>query len=89
MGSHYIDGKGVKKNFKKAIYWFQKAAKHGDAKAQYNLGVLYEKGDGVSKNLRKAVKWYLKAAEQAHQEAQANRALYPEVVVVKLMQASL
>ena len=56
----------------KAIYWFQKAAKSGNAKAQYNLGLLYEKGDGVSKNLRKAVKWYHRAAEQDHQKAQAN-----------------
>jgi TPR repeat protein len=37
-------------------------AKKGNADAQNNLGVLYEKGLGVPPDLTKARDWYLKAA---------------------------
>jgi TPR repeat protein len=29
---------------KQAVYWYQKAADQGQAKAQYNLGVMYANG---------------------------------------------
>ena len=62
----------LKKNLKKAVEWWTKAAEQGDATAQYNLGVCYENGDGVEKDSQKAVKWYKKAAEQGHADAQCN-----------------
>ena len=42
------------------------AARHGDAKAQYNLGILYDEGIGVAKNRRWAALWMQKAAAQGH-----------------------
>ena len=50
-------------------------AKNGLAKAQYNLGVMYEKGQGVEKNLKKAKKWFQFAAEQGLAKAQYNLGL--------------
>ncbi len=50
-------------------------AKKGFAKAQYNLGVMYEKGNGVEKNLKKAKKWFQFAAEQGLSRAQYNLGL--------------
>ena len=50
-------------------------AKNGFAKAQYNLGVMYEKGKGVEKNLKKARKWFQFAAEQGLAKAQYNLGL--------------
>ena len=50
-------------------------AKKGFAKAQYNLGVMYEKGKGVEKNLNKAKKWFQFAAEQGLAKAQYNLGL--------------
>ena len=47
-------------------------AEQGDAEAQYNLGVMYERGEGVPQNDRQAVFWYRKAAEQGDAEAQYN-----------------
>ena len=47
-------------------------AEKGDAKAQYNLGVIYYYGQGVSEDGKEAVKWYRKAAEQGHAEAQLS-----------------
>jgi len=49
---------------------YLKAAEQGDAQAQYNLGVAYDKGIGVESDQKEAVKWYRKAAEQGHAQAQ-------------------
>jgi uncharacterized protein len=48
-------------------------AMKGDARAQFNLGVMYANGiGGVAKDDREAVFWWLKAAEQGHAKAQAT-----------------
>ncbi len=48
------------------------AAAQGDARAQYNLGVMYDKGQGVRQDYAEAVKWYRMAAEQGNANAQNN-----------------
>ncbi len=48
------------------------AAGQGDAQAQNNLGVLYERGHGVTQDYSEAVKWYRKAAGQGLANAQNN-----------------
>jgi TPR repeat protein len=40
----------VLKDYKQAVYWYQKAADQGDAKAQSNLGIMYAFGKGVLKD---------------------------------------
>ena len=50
----------------------EKKAKQGDAKAQFNLGVLYRNGKGVEQNHAEAAKWYLLAAKQGHAKARVN-----------------
>ena len=47
-------------------------AEQGNAKAQHNLGVMYEIGEGVPQDFAEAVKWYRKAAEQGVADAQFN-----------------
>ena len=47
-------------------------AKQGNAKAQSNLGVMYNKGQGVTQDYAEAAKWYRKAAEQGYADAQYN-----------------
>ena len=47
-------------------------AEQGNASAQSNLGLMYEKGYGVVQNYKTAVKWYTLAAEQGHAKAQSN-----------------
>ena len=49
---------------------FRKAAKQGDARAQYGLGLCYARGKGVPQDMKKAVKWFRKAAEQGNAVAQ-------------------
>ena len=49
---------------------YQRAANQGNASAQYNLGMMYEKGQGVIQNYVKAAKFYQKAANQGDTSAQ-------------------
>jgi TPR repeat protein len=47
-------------------------AEQGDIRAQYNIGVLYDRGLGVPQNFAEATRWYRIAAERGHVDAQAN-----------------
>lgn len=47
-------------------------AEQGNANAQYNLGVMYDKGYGVERDYAKARKWYKKAAAQNYAKAEHN-----------------
>ena len=38
-----------KEDYEQAFYWYKKAAEQGDADAQNNLGIMYERGYGVKK----------------------------------------
>ena len=55
-----------------ALREFRLLAKQGDDRAQYNLGIMYDKGAGVPQDYAEAVKWYRKAAEQGNARAQNN-----------------
>jgi len=46
-GDSYYFGQGVAQNYAEAVKWYRFAADQGGAKAQYNLGVMYENGQGV------------------------------------------
>ncbi len=56
--------------YREAVKWYRKAAEQGYAKAQYNLGSMYDMGLGVPQDYEEAVKWYRKAAEQGYAESQ-------------------
>lgn len=56
--------------FAQAAAIYRELAAAGDAKAQYNLGLMYARGDGVAENPQEAVKWYRLSAEQGFAEAQ-------------------
>ena len=50
-------------------------AEKGDAKAQHNLGVMYDYGRGVPQDYTMALKWYRMSAEHGIPEAQHNLGL--------------
>ena len=54
---------------------FKKAAEQGNAKAQNNLGTMYDNGRGVIQDDKEAVKLYRLAAEQGIAYAQINLGL--------------
>ena len=48
----------------------RQAAEQGDARAQFNLGIMYDNGEGVLKDEAEAVKWCRLAAKQGYVDAQ-------------------
>ncbi len=56
-GVNYLEGRRAPQDDSKAVSWFQKGAEQGDARAQNNLGFMYDKGRGVPQNYSEAAKW--------------------------------
>ena len=59
-------------DYARAVREWRPLAEQGYSKAQYNLGIMYEKGRGVTQDYAEAARWYRKAAEQGFAEAQYN-----------------
>ena len=59
-------------DFEIAFEIIKPLAEQGDARAKFNLGVMYNRGEGVTQDYAEAVKWYRKAAEQGNAKAQNN-----------------
>ncbi len=60
---------GAPQDHATAAAWFRRAAEQGDARAQFDLGVMYNIGKGVPHD-DAAAAWSRKAAEQGHGFAQ-------------------
>ncbi|EQD25010.1 MAG: hypothetical protein D084_Lepto4C00285G0002 [Leptospirillum sp. Group IV 'UBA BS'] len=58
-----------------AAQLIRKAALQGNARAQFNLGLLHLKGKGVPQDLSQAALWFERAAEQGLAAAQFNLGL--------------
>lgn len=54
----------------------RKLAEHGDADAQWQLGILYHDGGVVPKDDAQAVQWFQRAAEQGYVRAQSTLGAY-------------
>jgi TPR repeat protein len=61
-----------RQDYETALQEWRPLAQQGEAAAQYNLGVMYERGEGVAKDEAEAVRWYTQAAAQGHADAQYN-----------------
>lgn len=58
----FYDGKNdVEQDYTKAMEWYKKAAKGGNAKAQLKIGMMYCQGNGVLVSYKKAVPYIQKA----------------------------
>ncbi|MBK9575043.1 MAG: sel1 repeat family protein [Rhodoferax sp.] len=64
-----------KKDYATAMREFKSLALQNNAKAQYNLGNMYEHGQGVERDMKEAVKWYRLAAGQGLAHAQYSLGL--------------
>ncbi len=60
------------KDYATALRLWRPFAEQGNADAQYNLGVMYDKGKGVPQDYVQAVAWYRKAADRGNAIAQYN-----------------
>ena len=75
LGLLYMNGLGVEKNERTALWWFTRAAQQGLADAQYNAGVMFYLGKGVYPSQKTAVEWWQLAVEKGHANAQNNLAI--------------
>jgi len=64
LGVKYARGEGVPESHAKAVHWYTKAAKQGNALAQSNLAMMYTHGRGVPKDDVLAYAWINIAAPQ-------------------------
>jgi len=55
-----------KGDYATALREYSVLAEQGHAKAQLNLGLMYDNGHGVTRDYKEAVKWYRKSAEQEY-----------------------
>ena len=72
--TNFAKGREASKSgdFKTALAQWKPLAEQGDAKAQFSVGLMYDKGHGVLQNHETAAKWITLAAEQAYVNAQCN-----------------
>jgi SEL1 protein len=72
LGRMFLRGEGVEQSYKKALKWFQRGLKSGDAVSQNGLGLMYLHGLGVPQSSAKATDYFKAAADQEHPSAQVN-----------------
>jgi len=70
VGVLYEGGLGVKRDYKQAAAWYEKAAQLGFVLAQFDLANLYYDGRGVDRDRKQAARWYTAAAKGGHAKAQ-------------------
>ena len=63
IGSMYMDGLGVKQDYKEARRWFLVASSKGHPHANYALGLIFEKGLGVKIDLNQAQLYFTLAGK--------------------------
>ncbi len=62
-------------DYDEAIRWYRISAKAGNAKARFNLGIMYQIGYGVEKDYEMAFHWQQLSAQQGYSIAQFNLGL--------------
>ena len=70
------------------IEQLRQAAEQGDARAQYNLGVMYANGEGVPEDYVKAYAWMNLAAAQGQKDAVKSKdRLRPKMTSAQVAEA--
>lgn len=72
LGRMFLRGEGVEQNFKKAVKWFGRGVKGGDAGSYHGLGLMYLHGLGLPQNVQKAFDYFKASAEQDYAPAQVS-----------------
>jgi|GEM_PF-632995 len=70
LGLAYDYGRGVERDFVRAVKHYRNAAERGHADAQFEMGNMCAFAQGTEHSENEALNWYLKAALQGHKDAQ-------------------
>lgn len=68
----YLYGRGTKRDFAKAVEWFEKAAALGYIPALLSVGDMYCYGNGVTQDKNKALNYYLQADDMLSKTDKPN-----------------
>ncbi len=71
----YEDGEGVPQDYAQALVWYRKAAEHGLAAAQCNLGLTYRYGKGVPQYYVRPHMWLNLASSGASDASARDQAV--------------
>jgi TPR repeat protein len=52
-GERFYCGRCATQDYAEAMVWFLKAAAHGDAVAQNDIGLMFQNGQGVARTMRR------------------------------------
>jgi hypothetical protein len=86
----YYTGTGRKLDFSEAAMWVRRAAELGYARAQLDLGYLYEQGKGVPLDHIAAYMWYKAAVDRGeHRGITALKALSSVMTEAQIKQANV
>jgi hypothetical protein len=70
-------------DYRCALELYKQLAEGGDAHAQYNVALMYQRAEGVPQDISSAVRWYARAAGQGLMPAQAALGnMYSELGVI-------
>ena len=73
VGEVFHYGRYADRDFKKALYWYKKAANAGLASAMDYVGVFYSGGlGGLNQSCSDAIKWYKKAFSGGFTQSEGN-----------------
>lgn len=89
MAFNFKNGEKSPKDYTQVAAQYCKAAKYGDADAQYALGWMYANGRGVTKDVKIAAQLYTMAAEQGHERAKESLTAITEVAPESTLLACL
>ena len=68
-GALYEEGCGTEMDLKRALFWYEQAAKQGAVDAQLKCGTMYHCGRAETRNPKKARRWLETAAVNGSEEA--------------------
>lgn len=70
LAAYLAAGDGVERDFKRAVFWYRKAAAQKEPEAIYNLGLMQMFGEGLKANVARGIGKLEKAAQLGSPDAQ-------------------
>ena len=88
LGTLYVNGEGVSKDYQQALHWFRLAANKGNAMALTKLGLMSERGNGMPQDVILAHTWYILGAANGDKlGAELRDALAKRMTSAQIFQA--